>query len=538
VNGDKDNSMKDIANPAMSKRDLLSMIGKTAGASAMYMAMSSLNQANATTFKGKPKLEGDIKGASVLILGAGVAGLVAALELSRAGYKVQVLEYNNRVGGRSWTLRGGDSFTELGGATQNVGFAPGNYINPGPWRLPYDHKGMISYCNELGVALEPFMQINTNTYLHNTKAFDGKPIRYREIQADFMGHTSELLAKAVNKEALNAEVTKEDAQILLEALRDWGSLDKNLRYVKGPESSDRRGWAKNPGGGLSAYPEASEPMTMSTVLQSHLWTGLSAGFGIERQSAIFQPVGGMDNVAKGFERQVGHLVKMNCKVTAIKQDSKGVTAYYEDTKTGAKASASADYCLCTIPLSVLSQIEMNVGDAMANAIRAVPYEAGFKVGLEFKRRFWEQDEHIFGGISYTDLPITQISYPSSRYGSSGPATLLGGYTFGSYAYEFTSLPPAERVARAVEWGSKIHPQYKDEFLNGVAVGWHRVPWTQGCFGNWSEEARKEHYKNLCQIDGRILLAGEHASFIPAWQEGALTSSLDAIGRLHQRIVAG
>lgn len=533
-----DNSAANGLLPKMTKRDLLAMIGKTAGASAMYMAMSSLNQAHATTFKGKPKLEGDVKGASVLILGAGVAGLVAALELSRAGYKVQVLEYNNRVGGRSWTLRGGDSFTELGGATQNVGFAPGNYINPGPWRLPYDHKGMISYCNELGVALEPFMQVNTNALLHNTQAFGGKPIRYREIQADFMGHTSELLAKAVNKQALSEDVTKEDAEILLEALRDWGSLDKDLRYVKGPESSDRRGWAKNPGGGLSAYPIPSEPMKFSTVLQSHLWTGLSAGFGIERQSSIFQPVGGMDNVAKGFEKHVGQFVRFNSKVVSIKQDAKGVTATFEDTKTGQRSTASADYCLCTIPLSILSQIDMNVGDKMANAIRAVPYEAGFKVGLEFKRRFWEQDDHIFGGISYTDLPITQISYPSTRYGSSGPATLLGGYTFGAYAYEFTSLPPAERVARAVEWGSKIHPQYKDEFLNGVAVGWHRVPWTQGCFGNWSPEARKEHYDNLCQIDGRILLAGEHASFIPAWQEGALTSSLDAIGRLHQRVVAG
>jgi monoamine oxidase len=181
---------------------------------------------------------------------------------------------------------------------------------------------------------------------------------------------------------------------------------------------------------------------------------------------------------------------------------------------------------------------MNVGDAMSAAIHAVPYEAGFKVGLEFKRRFWEQDEQIFGGISYTDLPITQISYPSTRYGMQGPSTLLGGYTFGAYAYEYTSLPPAERVARAVEFGSKIHPQYKDEFLNGVAVGWHRVPWTQGCFGAWTDELRKEHYNNLCQIDGRILLAGEHASYIPAWQEGGITSSLDAIGRLHQRVMAG
>src|SRR6185436_4897278 len=75
--------------PPMSKRDLLALIGKTAGASAMYMAMNSFGQAQASTFKAPVKLDGDPKGATVLILGAGVAGATAALELSRAGYKVQ-----------------------------------------------------------------------------------------------------------------------------------------------------------------------------------------------------------------------------------------------------------------------------------------------------------------------------------------------------------------------------------------------------------------------------------------------------------------
>jgi len=59
----------------------------------------------------------------------------------------------------------------------------------------------------------------------------------------------------------------------------------------------------------------------------------------------------------------------------------------------------------------------------------------------------------------------------------------------------------------------------------------------GCFGRWTEEARKQHYENLCAIDGRIALAGEHVSNIPAWQEGAVLSSLDAISRLHRRVVA-
>ena len=73
---------------------------------------------------------------------------------AHAGYRVQVLEFNNRPGGRVWTLRGGDRYTELGGDTQDCGFAPGQYINPGPWRLPHHHHGILAYCRRLGVALE------------------------------------------------------------------------------------------------------------------------------------------------------------------------------------------------------------------------------------------------------------------------------------------------------------------------------------------------------------------------------------------------
>jgi monoamine oxidase len=529
-----------MTNPSgfqMSKRDLLSLIGKTAGAGAMYAAMGTFGQAAASPFKGPIDLSGDPKGATVLVLGAGVAGMVAALELSRAGYKVQVLEFNNRIGGRSWTLKGGDTYTELGGATQTCNFAPGSYINPGPWRIPWNHHGLMHYCTQLGVPLEVFQQNNHNAYVHSTQQFGGKPQRYREVVADYYGHVSELLAKAVNKSALSDTLTKEDGDLLLESLRSWGALDKNMRYVKGRESSGRRGWDKGPGGGLTAEPIPSEPMTAETVLRSGMWRGIGQNLTMEHQQSIFQPVGGMEQVAKGFERAAGHLVRLNSKVTQIHQDEKGVTIDYIDTKSGAKLQASADWCVCTIPLSILSQIPINVGPELDAAIHAVPYLPGLKVGLQFKRRFWEQDEQIFGGITSTDLPIGSISYPSYGYGAKGPGVLLAAYSNGSYAYELTSLPPAERIKRVLDWGAQIHPQYREEFMDGVAVGWHRVPWTQGCFGIWTDESRATHYKNLCQLDGRIVLAGEHASYVGGWQEGGITSSLDAIGRLHQRVQA-
>src|SRR6201995_5407880 len=107
------------------RRDLLSLIGAMAGSAAMYHAMTSLGFASESRYQGPVKLEGDPKGASVLILGAGLAGMTAALELRNAGYKGQVLEFNGRPGGRNWTLRGGDSYTELGGFAQTCQFEQG-----------------------------------------------------------------------------------------------------------------------------------------------------------------------------------------------------------------------------------------------------------------------------------------------------------------------------------------------------------------------------------------------------------------------------
>jgi monoamine oxidase len=530
--------MSEASNPTppFTRRNLLSLIGKTAGGTAMYHAMTAMGFAAESPYKGPLDLQGAPKGTSILVLGAGMAGLAGAYELRKAGYNVKVLEYNQRAGGRSWTLRGGDEYTELGGLKQKVEFDKGLYINPGPWRLPYHHYGMLDYAKRFGVPLEPFMQVNYNAYLHSKNAYGGKPQRFRHVQADFNGNVAELLAKAVNKNQLDDALTKEDRDKLLESMQRWGALDKSYRYVAGPASSVRRGYDVWPGGGLMPAPEYSKPMDFSGLLKSGLWNYLPIGHDEEFQTAIFQPVGGMDQIAQAVYRQVADIVQLGARVTAIDQNEKGVTVTYTDTTAGGVTrQAKADWCLCTIPLSILSQIDIKVSDSMHAAINAVPYEACVKVGLQFKRRFWEQDELIYGGITFTDLPITLIGYPATSYGHPGKGVLLGGYIWGPNAYEFTSRPPEERVALALKYGAQIHPQYPAEFDNGVAVGWHRVPWTNGCFGNWSEDARKTHYRNLCQIDGRIVLAGEHASLIPAWQEGAVLSSHDAITRLHARI---
>ena len=523
----------------MSRRNLLALIGVAAGGAAMYQAMTSLGFAAESPYRGPPKLEGDVGGASVLILGAGLAGMTAALELSAAGYQVEILEYREKAGGRCWTLRGGETYTEMGGFTQKIGFDEGLYLNPGPWRIPYHHYAVLDYCKRLGVKLEPFVQVNYNAYLHSAKAFDGKPQRYRHVATDYNGYIAELLAKSVNQGALDQQVSQEDKEILLEALRITGALDENLRYAAGLHVSQYRGYDRDPGGGLSAVPEPSTPIELNQLLQSGLWRHLATERLYEFQMPMFQPVGGMDMIARALQREVGDLIRFRVKVTEIRQNDKGVTVTFEDADgKNPPETASADWCLCTIPFSILSQIKHNFSGEMTSAIDSLPYDASVKIGLQFKRRFWEEDDAIFGGITYTDLPISLIGYPASGFNQGGKGVLLGAYAWETYAYQFTSMTPEERVRKALEFGAMIHPQYIQEFETGASVGWHRVPWTLGCYGLWTEEKREQHYTAAASIDGRTLMAGEHISYIPAWQEGAILSALDAITRLHQRVVSG
>ncbi|WP_299564319.1 flavin monoamine oxidase family protein [uncultured Sulfitobacter sp.] len=520
----------------ITRRNLLNMIGTVAGGTAMYHAMAAMGHAAPSSYTGPPKLDGDPQGTKVLILGAGLAGMTAALEMRAAGYEVEILEFREKAGGRCWTLRSGDEFTGLGEKKQTVDFAEGNYINPGPWRIPHHHYAVLDYCRRLNVPLEVFVQQNFNSYLHRSDAYDGKPQRLREIETDYRGHITELLAKAVDQDKLDELVTPEDREMLLESLRSYGVLDDQNEYVKSLQTSEYRGFDRRPGGGVDGAPIASDPMDPQQIIKSGLWAHLSTHYSLQHQAPMFQPVGGMDGIAKGFEREVGDLITYHAKVVSLQQDDEGVTVTWEDTQGGGQRTSTADWCVCTIPFSILGQIDHNLSGDLATVVDTMYYNGSVKWGLEFKRRFWEQDEHIYGGVSYTDQAISEISYPSTGYHSEGPGVLLGGYTWrGANSFKFNAMSPEDRIKVALDQGAKIHPQYHDEFKTGVTVSWHKVPWVLGCGGVWEN---RDQYPGAVEIDNRVVCAGEHLSYLPAWQEGAILSSLDAISRLHDKVING
>ena len=520
---------------APTRRELLTAIGKAGGGLAMYQAMTALGHAAETQFAGPPNLTGARKGASVLVLGAGLAGMLAAYELARAGYKVQVLEYQDRPGGRNYSVRGGDRIVEVGGATQTVGYAPGNYLNPGPWRIPHHHRTLLHYCKAFGVELEPFIQLNHNAFVHRSDAFGGKPQRYKELSTDFKGHVSELLAKSLNAGALDARVSKEDQAKLLEAMRDWGLLDKDMAYASSMRVSGQRGYDQAPGGGVGGAPTPSRVNGLSDVLSSHVWTQMGFYFSYVMQTTMFQPKGGMDMIGKGFYRQISKLVRLNTKVTRVAQDDGGVTVAWQDTKTGQMGTSKADWCVCALPATIVSQLDIQMSETKKAAVKALPYSNSVKIGLEMKRRFWEENYSIYGGHSFTNQAISLVSYPNYNFFQDGPAVLLGAFAGGAGGYQLAGMTPEARIQMALDQGAVFHPdEYRKEFTNGASVAWSRMPWVLGCCATWSEESRAAHYQNLVSLDGRIVLAGEHASYYGCWMEGALLSATDAIKRLHQR----
>ena len=200
----------------------------------------------------RSNLSGAPHGTSILILGAGMAGLVAAYELRRAGYTVKVLEYNQRAGGRSWTLRGGDDYTELGGVQAEVRIRSRPVRQSGSVAHSVSPSRHARLRQALKVPLEPFNEINYNAYLHSSKAFGGKPQRYRHVYADLSRSRRRAAEQGGATRASSMPTSDDRGQGTSCSSRcaTWGVLDKDYRYVKSFATSESRGYDIDRGGGL------------------------------------------------------------------------------------------------------------------------------------------------------------------------------------------------------------------------------------------------------------------------------------------------
>jgi len=529
------------SNPTrIARRDFLTSIGRAVGGSAMLRTMAAigigtaLNACDSSSAAPARPLPppppgrlvsprpGDWpanvgNGKSVVVLGAGIAGMTSALEMTRLGYNCTILEATAVPGGRNRTIRAGDVLTETD-SEQTCMFDFDNelYFNAGPARISHHHEFLLGYCREFGIALETFTNDNRAALLHSTSSFGGQPIIARHVRADSRGNIARLLAMAVNQNALDLELSATDKTNVLEMMRQLGDLDSNFDYA----GSSRAGFPGQENTGSRQRGELLNPLQLQDLISETFWQQRQVfSEGLNQQPTMLQPVGGMDRIARAFETQVAADLITEAQVTEIRKIANGTRVVYRD-RFGTITSLDADTCVCTIPATVLRNIPNDFSAAHQAEISSFLYSTAGRIAFQ-SRRFWEQDHNIYGGISWTTQDITQIWYPNSGFGQNN-GILVGAYIFGGpAAANFANLSPQQRIDTAIGEGVNIHPELSAEATHGFSVFWPKVPFQLGAWGTSSPAT-------LLTGDDNIYFAGEHLSILQGWQEGAILSAYHAI----------
>lgn len=520
-----------MSTPALTRRDFVLKVGRMGGCA--FTALQALGFANRASGRGADlaALDPINSDQKVIIMGAGIAGLTAAYELHKLGIDSVVLEPRGIPGGRCLTFRNGDTLIETTGAKQTCDFDDNLYFNPGPSRFPHWHV-TIDYCRELGVEIEPFINMNENAYYYNSEGageLTNKRVRIREAKTDLRGYTAELLAKVANQGGLDEMLSEDDAERIVAFLRQEGGLSKDLSY----RGHDRRGYKVNPGAGLDEG-EIGEPHSLTDLLLGNYGRWFHRANDYLYQSQMFTPKGGMDKIAHALYEKVKDKVILGAKVTEFRRTNPGVRVIYE--VNGESIEVTGDYGICTIPPTVLRRIPNDFSMMVKNTLNVVPFQNSGKIALQFKRRFWEEDDRIFGGLSWTDLPIGEVWYQNNGFFSKR-GVMNGYYIFGPTSDLVGKMSPEERTQFALEHGSKIHPQYKEEFEKAFSCNWATIPHIEGCLAHFPQAMIKTFYPFLIKPEGELYLAASWASHLGGWQAGAFESARNAVDSIYKRVHA-
>ncbi|XP_021024503.1 L-amino-acid oxidase isoform X1 [Mus caroli] len=443
----------------------------------------------------------------VVVVGAGVAGLVAAKMLSDAGHKVTILEADNRIGGRIFTFR--DEKTGWIGEL-------------GAMRMPSSHRILHKLCRSLGLNLTQFTQYDENTWteVHNVKLRNyvvekmpeklGYNLNNRE-----RGHSPEdIYQMALNKAFKDLKVlgckkamNKFNKHTLLEYLLEEGNLSRPAVQLLGDVMSEEGFF----------YLSFAEALRAHACLSDRL-----------RYSRI---VGGWDLLPRALLSSLSGPVLLNAPVVSITQGRNDVRVHIASSLHPVK-TLTADVVLLTASGPALQRITFSppLTRKRQEALRALHYVAASKVFLSFRRPFWHE-EHIEGGHSNTDRPSSLIFYPARGEGS----LLLASYTWSDAAAPFAGLSTDQTLRLVLQDVAALHGPVVFRLWDGrgVVKRWAEDPYSQGGFvvqpPLYGREA--EDYDWSAPF-GRIYFAGEHTALPHGWVETAVKSGLRAAVRIN------
>lgn len=452
----------------------------------------------------------------ITILGAGIAGLVAAYELEKLGHQVEIIEGSDRLGGRIWT--------------HSFGNKPGSpYAELGAMRIPSQHEHSLHYIYEMGLGhkLRKFTTVfqEPNALLN----IDGEVVRIKDAPRLLMKRERSIFQdprysdrtrlfaawfKTIIDTIAPGDLRQSFEQDLESHLMDHlERLDLEPFFSEDGQTIDFHGF-------LAANPafRAGCSQALDVFLDDIL---------IETSHDLLQLEGGMEQLIHRLVAAIKGSIKCDRPVVAIKVRPDGTEITWSEN--GQLHTKLCDYVLCTIPFSVLRKLELSgFDDNKLDSINHTVYCPATKVAFHTAQSFWEQ-KGINGGASFSGEGTRQTYYPSVKFNAASGSAFLASYTIGDDAERLGVMSESERHDYVRDVVSKLHPDlnYSGMLKDMTSIAWGNYQWSAGgCTIHW--DGNYSNYLEAARPQNRLFFAGEHCSRFPAWIQGSIESALEAV----------
>jgi L-amino acid dehydrogenase len=454
----------------------------------------------------------------VVVVGAGLSGLICARELRRQGLAVQLLEARERWGGR------------MHGQT-----------TPSGWRVDLGGQWVGASHHRLIALLKEFGLNRYATYYNGDGVFHWNGAAHRAgVEHDFAAsllffRPQELaLPPAELEQALALQRRFQELVEQVPPRAPWSTA--------GAQALDRLSiaeWLQRQGAGeLAQYPFAwlsrmggsggFEPHESSIL---HLaWTQAVAPQHETPEAWLVE--GGAAQVAERLAEELADALRLNAPVGAIEQDDEGVRVSHGD---GQVLTAAAVVVAIPPPLRLGIRFSPALPPEWTGLLQRSPMGSMVKVLALYPRPFWRQQG--LNGLGIGNLPTLELTVDSTQPGGPG---ILAGFIAGERAVRWQRLSPAERRRTLLQdlvswWGPEAA-----EPMDLVTHNWNEESWSGGAFTSYLAPGAWTTYGPTWQkAHGRVIWAGTEASSRwPGYFEGAIEAGLAAATQVRELLGGG
>jgi len=437
-------------------------------------------------------------GAPVLVIGAGIAGLAAGYRLRQAGVPVRIIEAQNRVGGRMYSLR-------------NY-FADGQVCELGGELIDTSQKRIQALAEELGIALDD-LSTDDPALARDTFHFDGVRRSERDVVEAFVPVARRI---TTTLEPLGADHDVGYRDAMPQAI----ALDR-MSIAQWLDAAGVSGWfrklldvAYTTEYGLP--PDRQSALNFLLMIDPEPDPFRIFGESDER----YRVHAGNDLIPRTLGERLSDAIETTTVLESIDRRADG--SYACSLRKGSSSStAVANHVIIAVPFTLLRDVRIGVElpAAKRRAIAELGYGTNAKLMVGFSSRVW-RERHRSNGSTLTDLSY-QLTWETSRL-QLGGAGILTNFTGGAHGVELGQGTAAEQATRLVTDLERVMPGVAAARagMKEVRFHWPSFPWTRGSYasylpGQWTAFGGAEGEA----VEG-LHFAGEHCSrYAQGFMEG-------------------